>query len=135
MKILIAPDKFKGSLGARQIAANIAVGLREVLANARIVEVPVADGGEGTAGVISEVLGGRWIDCDAHDSLGREIKARFAWVEASKLAIMEMSEAAGLRRLAPAERNVARPHRGSLGDAPRDVVDLHRMRRRVFFSA
>ncbi len=116
MKILIAPDKFKDSLGARQVAANIAIGLREVLANARIEEVAVADGGEGTAGVISEALDGHWIECDAHDSLGREIKARFAWIEASKLAVVEMSEAAGLRRLASGERDPERSSTFGVGE-------------------
>ena len=116
MRILIAPDKFKDSLGARQIAANIAIGLREVLANAQINEVPVADGGEGTAGVISESLGGTWIDCNAHDASGREIKARFAWIEASRLAVMEMSEAAGLRRLAANEHDPVRASTFGVGE-------------------
>lgn len=122
MRILILPDKFKDSLGARQVAANIAVGLREVLANAQIEEMPVADGGEGTAAVISEALHGTWIDCDAHDSLGREIKARFAWIETSKLAVMEMSEAAGLRRLAPEERNPAQSSTFGVGEMIRHAT-------------
>src|SRR5438128_2740813 len=103
MKILIAPDKFKGTLSAREVAQNIAAGLREVLPDAKIDIVPMADGGEGTAEVISQALGGSWLKCKAHDALGREIEARFAWVENQKLAVMEMSEVAGMRRLSASE--------------------------------
>src|SRR6266446_8222814 len=106
MKILIAPDKFKGSLGARDVAQNIAAGLREVLSNAKIDIVPMADGGEGTAEVICDALGGSWLKCKAHDPLGREIDCRYACIENRKLAIMEMSEVAGMRRVQPNERDV-----------------------------
>ena len=105
-RILIAPDKFKGSLGARDVAQNIAAGLREVLSNAKIDIVPMADGGEGTAEVICDALEGLWVMCKAHDPLGREIDCRYAYIENKKLAIMEMSEAAGMRRVRPDERDV-----------------------------
>jgi len=117
MKILIAPDKFKGALSAREVADSIAAGLREVLPDAKIDITPMADGGEGTAEVISQGLGGSWVKCKAHDPLGREIEARYGWIESHppsprlrrdgrKLAVMEMSEAAGIRRLQPNEYDV-----------------------------
>ena len=105
MKILIAPDKFKGTLDARQVGEAIAIGLREVLPDAEIEIVPMADGGEGTAEVISQSLGASWVECEAHDALGRQIKAHYGWASDRKLAIMEMSEAAGMRRLRPNELN------------------------------
>jgi glycerate kinase len=105
MKILIAPDKFKGSLSAREVAENIALGLRDVLPDAEIDIVPMADGGEGTAEVICNALGGSWAKCKAHDPLGREIDACYAWIANRKLAVMEMSEAAGMRRLSEGERD------------------------------
>jgi len=52
VKILIAPDKFKGALSAREVAENIALGLRDVVRDAEIEILPMADGGEGTAEVI-----------------------------------------------------------------------------------
>jgi glycerate 2-kinase len=106
MNILIAPDKFKGSLSAREVAENIALGLRDVLRRAKIDIVPVADGGEGTAEVICHALGGSWTKCKAHDPLGRKIEARYAWIENRELAVMEMSEAAGLRRVQGDEYDV-----------------------------
>ena len=105
LRILIAPDKFKGALNAREVAEAIASGLRDVLPDAKIDIVPMADGGEGTSEVISQALGGKWIACKADDSLGREIEARYGWIDNRKLAVMEMSEAAGMRRLKPNELN------------------------------
>ena len=127
MRILIAPDKFKGSLSAREVAENIATGLRDVLPDAKIDIVPMADGGEGTAEVVCDALGGSWVNCTAHDPLGREIEARYVWVEEGKLAIMEMSEAAGMRRLCEGERDPLRANTFGVGemllDAARRGVD------------
>ena len=105
MRILIAPDKFKGTLNAREVGDNIAKGLRDVLPDAKIDIVPMADGGEGTAEVISDALGASWLKCKAHDPLHREIEARYGWIAKQELAVMEMSEAAGMRRLQPSELN------------------------------
>jgi glycerate kinase len=105
VRILIAPDKFKGSLSAREAAENIALGLRDVLRDAEIDILPMADGGEGTADVICDARGGSWLKCKSHDPLGREIDARYAWIEARKTAVIEMSEAAGMRRLSESERD------------------------------
>ena len=80
MRILIAPDKFKGSLSAREVAENIAEGLRDVLPDATIEIVPVADGGEGTAEVICQAARRVGGECNAHDALGRAIDARYVWL-------------------------------------------------------
>jgi glycerate kinase len=106
VRILIAPDKFKGSLSAREVAENIANGLRDVLDDVKIDIVPVADGGEGTAEVICHALHGTWLKCKARDPLGREIDAHYGLIETHKLAVMEMSEAAGMRRLQREEYDV-----------------------------
>ena len=116
MRILIAPDKFKGALNAREVAENIAKGLRDALPDIRIDIVPMADGGEGTAEAICEARGGSWLKCKAHDPLGREIEARYAWIEAGELAVMEMSEAAGMRRLSESERDPVRATTFGVGE-------------------
>jgi glycerate kinase len=116
IRILLAPDKFKGSLSAREVAENIALGLHDVLADAKIDIVPVADGGEGTAEVICDALGGSWLKCKAHDPLGREIDARYAYIDKKKLAIMEMSEAAGMRRLSKNELDPLRANTFGVGE-------------------
>jgi glycerate kinase len=116
MKILIAPDKFKGALNASQVAKNIAEGLHEVLPNAEIEIVPMADGGEGTAEAICEARSGSWLKCKAHDPIGREIEARYGWIENGKLAVMEMSEASGMRRLSENERDPIRATTFGVGE-------------------
>src|SRR5256714_14140042 len=95
MRILIAPDKFKGSLSAREAADHIAVGLRDRLPNAIIRTLPMADGGEGTAEVICDARGGELVNCAAHDALGRAIEASYVWLPDHVTAVMEMSAAAG----------------------------------------
>src|SRR4029453_4598425 len=122
MKILIAPDKFKGSLSAREVADNIALGLRGVLHDVEIVITPMADGGEETADVICNALGGWWVRCKAHDPLGRQIDARYAWIADRKLAVMEMSEAAGMRRLSESERNPVRATTFGVGEMILDAA-------------
>ena len=122
MKILIAPDKFKGSLSAGDVAENIALGLRGVLRNTEMAIVPMADGGEGTAEVVCNALGGSWVKCKAHDPFGREIDARYAWIANRKLAVMEMSEAAGMRQLSESERNPVRATTFGVGEMILDAA-------------
>ena len=123
VKILIAPDKFKGALSAREVAENIAKGLRDALPDAKITIVPMADGGEGTAEAIYEARGGSWLKCKAHDPIGREIEARYAWIEDGNLAVMEMSEAAGMRRLSENERDPVRATTFGVGEIILDAAN------------
>ena len=122
MRILIAPDKFKGTLNAREVAQNIAKGLLDVMPDAQIEIVPMADGGEGTAEAICEARGGSWLECKAHDPLGREIDARYGWIDQEKLAVMEMSEAAGMWRLSESERDPIRATTFGVGEMILDAT-------------
>jgi glycerate kinase len=122
MKILIAPDKFKGALNAREAAENIAEGLHDSLPDAKIEIVPMADGGEGTAEVICNARGGSCLQCNAHDPLEREIDVRYAWIADEKLAVMEMSEASGMRRLAESERDPLRATTFGVGEMILDAA-------------
>jgi glycerate 2-kinase len=122
MHILIAPDKFKGVLTAADVAKNIAAGIREVLPEAQIDIVPMGDGGEGTAQVISEALRGVWLKSKVHDPLGREIEARYAWIDHEKRAVMEMSEAAGMRRLSTDELDPLQTNTFGVGEMILDAT-------------
>ncbi len=104
MRILVAPDKFKGSLSAVAAATAIARGWQRAAPEDEIELAPIADGGEGFAGTICQALGGEWITCEALDPIGRKVSARYAWIAARQLAVIEMSEASGLWRLQPDER-------------------------------
>src|SRR5262245_16223316 len=104
MRLLIAPDQFKGSLTALAAAQAIARGFRVVHPEAHVDLAPIADGGEGFTAALAAALGAQWITRNSEDPLGRPVDARYAWLEAEKLAIMDMSEASGLWRLKSAER-------------------------------
>jgi glycerate kinase len=123
VQILIAPDKFKGSLTARAVAESIAAGLREVLPDAEIHQMPVADGGEGTVDAIRASSGGEWVTCTAHDALGRPIEARYLWLGGRATAVMEMSEAAGLWRIGPEERDLLSANTYGVGEMLLDAAN------------
>src|SRR6266446_5253947 len=123
MKILVAPDKFKGSLSAAAAADAIADGLRRVWPDAEISRTPIADGGEGFAEALCAALGGSWVETKALDPLGREVDARYAWVESEKLAIIEMSEASGLWRLRDGERAPTRANTFGTGQLLRHAAE------------
>jgi glycerate kinase len=123
VRILIAPDKFKGSLSAREVADNIAAGLRDRLPNAIIRTLPMADGGEGTAEVICDARGGEWVNCAAHDALGREIEARYAWLGDRATAVMEMSAAAGMWRILPEERDLLSANTYGVGEMMKHAAE------------
>jgi glycerate 2-kinase len=122
MRILIAPDKFKGALNARDVAQNIAQGLLDIVPDAQIELVPMADGGEGTAEAICDARGCSWLECKAHDPFGREIDARYGWIDREKIAVMEMSEAAGMRRLSESKRDPIRATTFGVGEMILDAT-------------
>jgi glycerate kinase len=122
MHILIAPDKFKGSLNAREVADNIAIGLGAVLPDAIVETMPMADGGEGTADVIGEARNGEWVLCAAHDALGRAIEAQYVWLRANATAVMEMSAAAGMWRITPEERDLLNANTFGVGEMMQDAA-------------
>jgi glycerate kinase len=109
MHILIAPDKFKGSLTATQAAEAMHRGMKKVWPGASFVCIPVADGGEGTMQAFHAALGGAWLETMVHDARGRRVPARLLMThrpDGRKLAVVETSEACGYLRIAPDERDL-----------------------------
>ena len=105
MRLLIAPDKFKGSLSALAAAEAIERGFRSVFPDAHADLAPIADGGEGFAETLAAALGAQWIEVPSEDANGRAISARYAWLASEQLAVIEMSEASGLWRIQHGERD------------------------------
>lgn len=95
MRIIISPDKFKGTLTAAQAAAAIRRGLARELDGAEFTEMPIADGGEGFAATLLTTLGGEWIALRATGPLGAPVDARYAWLP-NQTAAIDMSAASGL---------------------------------------
>jgi glycerate kinase len=113
--VLVAPDKFKGTMSAAEVAAAIAAGLRDGGRNAE--ELPVADGGEGTAEALVRALGGEWVEADATDALGRPVRARFALLDAdpARGASARGASARGASARAGASRGAASARGGASG--------------------
>jgi glycerate kinase len=105
MKIIIAPDKFKGSLTAFEVCRAISNGIREFDKHIDIISFPMADGGDGFASVMQYYLQTTTIDCKTVDPLDREIDACYQWNPTTKTAIIEMAVASGLVLLKEEERN------------------------------
>lgn len=122
MRVLIAPDKLKGSLSAQEAAGAIRRGILQALPDAGIVEMPIADGGEGTMEAIHAARGGEWISLDAHDPLGRQIAARYLWLADDSSAVIGMSEASGLRHVKQSERNPLVASTFGTGELIRDAI-------------
>jgi glycerate 2-kinase len=99
---LVAPESFKGTFSAREVAAAIADGLRSADREAR--ELPVADGGEGTMEVLVTALGGEIRSVTASDPLGRPIEAAFALLP-DGAAVVETAQASGLSLVGEGERD------------------------------
>ena len=114
--VLIACDKFKGTLSAAQACAAVAAGLKEVWPGARVVQRPMADGGEGTGRVICEACDGAWLTETVTGPMGDKVKAGWAWLDDTQTAVIEMSEASGLRLLTAARRNPWRATTAGTGD-------------------
>jgi glycerate kinase len=100
MTILLAPDKFKGTFTAAEVAESMAQGI--VAEGGEPDLCPVADGGDGTASVLLASLGGRWRAAACHDALGRPVEGRWAHLD-DGAAVVEVAEASGLGRLPAGE--------------------------------
>lgn len=102
-RFLVAPDSFKGTFTAPEVAAAVADGIREAGGEADLC--PVADGGEGTAEALRAALGGEARRAPAHDPLGRPIEAEFVLLADGETAVLDTAAASGLPLVAPADRD------------------------------
>jgi len=105
MKILLAPDKFRGSLTAPEVCVAMREGILKAVPNAEISAIPMADGGEGTATILTFNAGGQMLTVAVSDPLGRKINAEFGLSADGQTAYLEMATASGLRLLQSEERN------------------------------
>ncbi|MFD0958185.1 glycerate kinase family protein [Paenibacillus chungangensis] len=105
MKIVIAPDSFKGSLSAKDAAAAIERGIRKAGIESDTIKMPMADGGEGTMECLIQATSGTYISCKALDPLGREISSGYGILGDGKTCVIEMAMASGLYLVEEHERN------------------------------
>ncbi|SDK47802.1 glycerate kinase [Sediminibacillus albus] len=105
MKILIAPDSFKGSITSTQAAQAVSRAVKELDRQAEVIELPMADGGEGTVDAVLVSRGGEKITCMVEDPLGRRIEADYGWIKDESTAVIETAAASGLPLLTKEELN------------------------------
>lgn len=99
LRVLIAPDKFKGTLTAAQAARTIAQGWRKARPSDVLTLAPISDGGDGFGPVLSEALQAKSIRIQTVDAAGRPVRARWWWIEETKTAIIESANVVGLAML------------------------------------
>ena len=104
MKIVIASDKYKGSLSALEVCRIIGRAVKKLEPRAEVIMSPMADGGEGTVDTLVESLGGKFVELEVKGPLGEPVPARFGMIGRST-AIIEMASASGLVLIPPARRN------------------------------
>ncbi|QDS36496.1 glycerate kinase [Brevibacillus brevis] len=105
MKIVIAPDSFKGSLTAKQVGEAIQAGIRRVLPQSELIVKPMADGGEGTMQCLVDATDGEILTTTVKNPLGLDISAEFGILGDGVTCVIEMAAASGLYLISAADRN------------------------------
>lgn len=124
MKIILAPDKFRGSLEAGEVCAAMYDGIKEAFPKADIITFPLADGGEGTMDILTQNAKGIFKEVEVCDPLGKSIRARYGLSGNGEVAFIEMAEASGLRLLDPSEYNPLLTSTYGTGELIRYALEL-----------
>ena len=107
-KVVVAPNAFKGTLTATEAAAAIARGVREVFPDAEVVEVPVADGGDGTVEALVSANHGDYRAAQVEGPLGDPVSAEYGLIESGRKAVVELATASGLTLIPLSRRDPRR---------------------------
>lgn len=105
MKIVIAPDSFKESLSAKDVALAIKQGFSRYLPNAQYCCIPMADGGEGTVTSLVDATQGRFISTPVCSPLGKQVTATWGLLGDNTTAVIEMAQASGLHLIPSSQRD------------------------------
>ena len=124
LRVLLAPDSFKGSLSSVEVTRALAEGWARARPDDELISAPLADGGEGTLEAIAETGGWEWQECPAHDPLGRPLTARWLLSADGTRAAVELAQASGLSRLPEGEpRNPLAATSEGTGEVLEAVLD------------
>jgi glycerate kinase len=105
MKIVLAPDSYKGSLTAKKACDAMSAGIKRVLPRAEIIQIPMADGGEGTVQSLIDATGGQLYTTTVKNPLNNNVIAKYGILGDGETAVLEMAEASGLYLIPLQERN------------------------------
>jgi glycerate kinase len=124
LRVLLAPDSFKGSLSSVEVARALAEGWARSRPHDELILAPLADGGEGLLASMAETGGWEWRECPAHDPLGRPLVAHWLQSHDGQRAAVELAEASGLSRLPEGEpRDPLAATTDGTGEILRAVLD------------
>ena len=121
MKVLVAPNAFKGTLTAPKAAAAIARGVRDVFPDADVVEVPVADGGDGTVEALVTARHGQYRTATVEGPLGDPVAARFGLIDSGRTAVVELATSSGLVLIDASRRDPRRASTYGFGQLLEDA--------------
>lgn len=122
MNILIASDSYKGSLSSLEVAEQIGKGIKKVIPEVNIINIPIADGGEGTVKAIITSMGGRIERCRVAGPMGNEVIAEYGILKNGN-AVIEMASASGLPLVQKQERNVLKATTFGTGQLIKSALD------------
>lgn len=124
-RFVLAPDSFKESLTAQQACDAMQRGILRVFPDAQCIQVPMADGGEGTADALIAALAGQRVECDVKGPLaGQRINTYWGLVDGGKTAVIEMAKANGIDLLTPEQRNPLKTSTFGTGEMIVQALDL-----------
>ena len=123
MKIVVAIDSFKGCLSSKEAGETVKQAIKKQYPTYEVEVYQIADGGEGTLSVLVQLLGAKYVSCQAHDPLMRTINGEYAIVAESKTALIEMASVNGLPLLKEEERNPMLTSTFGTGELIKDALD------------
>lgn len=124
MKFLVAPDSYKGSLTAKEVADSMEKGILKACPQAEVIKVPIADGGEGTVEAIVNARGGKFHQIQVTGSLYKPVMATFGILHDHCTAIIEMAAASGLTIISGEERNPLLTTSYGTGELIKKALDM-----------
>ena len=123
MKIILAPDSFKGSLTSLEVAEAMEAGIKRALPDADCIRIPMADGGEGTVQSLLDAVGGELISCSVKGPAGQKVAAAYGMLADGRTAVIEMAAASGLALVRGSSKNPLKTTSYGTGELIRDALD------------
>jgi len=106
MKIIVAPDSFKGNMSSPEVCSLLEAGILRADKDAIICKIPLADGGEGTARAVTQAAGGHFVKTPVTGPLGKKIEAEFGLIKGGNTAVLDIASASGIELI---DRNELNP--------------------------
>ncbi len=124
MKVLLAPDSFKGCLTSKEVCAAMSEGIKKYSENIEVMQFPSSDGGEGFCDCMRNIFGGEVIEREVTYPLGDKGNASFIYLSETKTAFIEMASASGLMLVPKEKRNVLRSTTKGTGELIKEAITL-----------